>query len=64
MESKSDDEELWLIQSTIKKFTDILLQADAKTVIPLFFELDMKNKSIPDISANFDVSAIDSFASV
>ena len=59
---KSDEEEQLLIQSTLKKFMDILLQPDPKSIIPPFLKLDRKDKAIPDLSANFDPDAIDSFS--
>lgn len=64
IKSQSTEEEEQLIQSTLQKLFDIVLQADPKTIIPPFLELNRNNKSIPDLSNAFQVSAVDSFYSL
>jgi len=64
IKSRSKEEEQQLIQATLQKFFDIVLQANSKTIIPPFLELDRNEKSIPDLSSAFQVSAVDSFYSL
>jgi hypothetical protein len=61
---KSEDDEQQAIQKALQAFLEILLQADPKTVIPPYFELERGNKDIPDLSTSFQVSAIESFSTL
>lgn len=61
---KSDDEEQPAIQNALQAFLEILLQADPKTIIPPYYELERGNKDIPDISSTFQISAIESFSTL
>jgi len=63
IKSRSEEEEQQLIQATLQKIFDIVLQANCKTIIPPFLELDRNDKSVPDLSSAFQVSAVDSFYS-
>ncbi len=62
--SKSEEDEQVLVQKTLKKFFDIVLQGDSKSIIPPFFELDRSDKSVPDLSSSFHVDALDSYYSL
>jgi hypothetical protein len=64
IKSRSEEEEQQLIQATLQKFFDIVLQADSKMIIPPFLELDRNDKCVPDLSNAFQVSAVDSFYSL
>jgi hypothetical protein len=43
---------------------NIMLQADPTTIIPPYLDLDRNNWTVPDLSAQLQVSSIDSFAQV
>jgi hypothetical protein len=62
--SKSKEEEQALVQKTLQKFFDIVLQGDPKSLIPPFFELDRSDNSILDLSTTFNVAALDSYYSL
>jgi hypothetical protein len=62
--SKSEEDEQILVQKTLQKFFAIVLQGDPKSIIPPFFELDRADTSVPDISATFNVAALDSYYSL
>ncbi len=62
--SKSEEEEQSLVQKTLHKFFDIVLQGDNKSLIPPYFELDRVDNSVPDISSMFKVEALDSYYSL
>jgi hypothetical protein len=62
--SKSEEDEQILIQKTLQKFFDIVLQGDPKSIMPPYFELDRSDISIPDLSSTFNVEALDSYYSL
>jgi hypothetical protein len=62
--SKNEEDEQALVQKTLKKFFDIVLQGDPKSIIPPYFELDRSDKSVPDLSSSFNVEALDSYYSL
>jgi hypothetical protein len=64
IKSRSKEEEQQLIQATLQNLFDIVLQANSKTIIPPFLELDRNDKSVPDLSSAFQVSVVDSFYSL
>jgi hypothetical protein len=64
IKSKSEEEEQILVQKTLQKFFDIVLQGDSKSIIPPFYELDRADNSIPDLSSTFNVMALDSYYSL
>jgi hypothetical protein len=64
IKSKTEEEEQVLVQKTLKKFFDIVLQGDSKSIIPPYFDLDRSDNSIPDLSSTFNVSALDSYYSL
>jgi hypothetical protein len=49
------------VQDTLQRFLDIVLQADPKTIITPYLELDRYDKSVTDISGAFPVSSVDSY---
>jgi hypothetical protein len=55
---KSEDEGYQLIRDTLKRFLDIVLQAEPKTILPPYLELDRNDKSIQDHSSAFPVSSL------
>jgi hypothetical protein len=57
--SKSEEESHQIIIDTLQKFLATLLQAEPKTIIPPYLDLDRNDKSVQDISAAFPVSSID-----
>jgi hypothetical protein len=62
--SRSEEDEQSLVQKTLKKFFDIVLQGDPKSIIPPFFELDRSDNSISDLSSTFNMDALDSYYSL
>jgi hypothetical protein len=49
------------VQDTLQRLLDIVLQADPKTILPPYLELDRNDKSVTDISGAFPVSSVDSY---
>jgi len=43
----------------LKRFLDIVLQAEPKTILPPYLELDRNDKSIQDLSSAFPVSSLE-----
>ncbi len=64
IKSKSEEEEQMLVQKTLQKLFDIILQGNFKSIIPPYFELDRSDTLIPDLSSTFNVSALDSYYSL
>jgi hypothetical protein len=62
--SRLEEDDQTLVQKTLQKFFDILLQGDPKSIIPPYFELDRSDKSIPDLSSMLKVEALDSYYSL
>jgi hypothetical protein len=62
--TKTEDEEQTIIQNTLQKFFEIVLQADKTSIIPAFLELDQNDRAVPDISASLPISEINPFSSV
>jgi len=61
IKAKSDDEGHQIVQETLQRFLGIVLQADSKTIIPPYLELDRNDKSVSDLSTVFPVSSVDSY---
>jgi hypothetical protein len=59
IKAKEEEDRQQIIQDTLQKFLDIVLQADPKTIIPPYLELDRADKAVPDISNGFTVSSVD-----
>ena len=62
--SRSEEDEKALVQKTLQKFFDIVLQEDFESMIPPFFKLDRSDNSIPDLSATMNVAAFNSYYSL
>jgi len=60
IKAKEEEDRHQIIQDTLQKFLDIVLQADPKTIIPPYLELDRSDKTVSDLSNLFTVSSIDS----
>jgi len=58
--SKSEEENHQVIIDTLQRFLAIVLQAEPKTILPPYLDLDRNDKSVQDISSAFPVSSIDS----
>jgi len=58
---KSEDEAHQLIKDSLQRFLEIVLQADSKTIVPPYLDLDRNDKSVTDISSAFPVSSLDSY---
>jgi hypothetical protein len=61
IKEKTEDEAQQLVKDALQRFFKIVLQADPKTIIPPYLELDRNDKSVSDLSSVFPVSSIDSF---
>jgi hypothetical protein len=55
------DDEQQQVQATLQKFWETVFQADSKTIIPPYLELDRGDKNVIDISSAFPVASVDSF---
>jgi len=60
IKAKEEEDGHQIVKNTLQIFLDILLQADPKTIIPPYLELDRSDKTVPDLSNLFTVSSIDS----
>ncbi len=58
---KSDDEEEALIKSALQWFHKIMLAADNTSIIPPYLEMDRNDRTLPDITQDYQVSSIDDF---
>jgi len=56
---KSEDEGYQNIKETLQRFLEVLLQAEPKTIIPPYLDLDRNDKSVQDLSSAFQVSSLD-----
>lgn len=61
IKAKSEDEGHVIVKETLQRFLEIVLQADPKTIMPPYLELDRNDKSVSDLSAAFPVSSVDSY---
>jgi len=61
IKAKSEDEGHLLLQEALQRFLEIVLQADSKSIVPPYIELDRNDRSVSDLSAAFPVSSIESF---
>jgi len=59
--AKSEEDGHLLIKEALQRSLDIILQADPKTILPPYLELDRNDKSVSDLSAAFSVASIDSY---
>ncbi len=64
IKAKSEYEGHQIVQDTLQRFVDIILQADQKSIIPPYLELDHNDKSVSDLSAAFPVCSIDSYHAI
>jgi hypothetical protein len=62
--AKDEEEEFTIIKKALQKFLELLLQADATIVIPLFYEVERSDKSASDPSSKFQVSDLDSLVAL
>jgi hypothetical protein len=56
---KSKDEGHQLIRDTLQRFLEIVLQAEPKSILPPYGELDRNDKSIQDLSSAFPISSLE-----
>jgi hypothetical protein len=61
IKAKSEDESHTIIQEALQRFLEIVLQANPKSIVPPYLELDRNDKSVSDLSSAFPVSSIDSY---
>jgi hypothetical protein len=61
IKAKSEDEAQQVVQVTLQQFFEIVLQADPKSILPPYLVLDRNTMAVPDLSAAFPVSSVDSF---
>jgi len=61
IKARDKEEGHQIVQETLQKFFGIVLQADRKTIIPPYLELDRMDRNVPDLSNVFPVSSIDSY---
>jgi hypothetical protein len=57
-----EDDEQALIKKELITLLDIIIRADELSLIPPFLELDCNDWNTPDLSADFGIDDIDSFA--
>jgi hypothetical protein len=58
---KSEEENQIILQEALQRFLEIVLQADLKSIVSPYLELDRNNRSVSDLSAASPVSSIDSY---
>lgn len=59
--TNTDDEEQSIIKKALQKFFNIALQVDPSSIIPPYFALDRNDRTVPDLTSAFLVTALDSF---
>jgi hypothetical protein len=59
--AKSEEDGHQILKEALQQFLEIVLQADPKTILPPYLELDRNDKSVSDLSSAFTVSSVDSF---
>ena len=59
--TKSEEDGHQILKEALQQFLEIVLQADPKTILPPYLELDRNDKSVSDLSSAFTVSSVDSF---
>jgi hypothetical protein len=55
IQAKTDEEGHQLVQDTLQRFLEIVLQADPKTIVPPYLELNRSDKAVSDLSLAFPV---------
>lgn len=60
IKAKEEEDRQQIIQDTLQKFLDKVLQADPKTIIPPYLDLDRADKTVSDTSDVFTVASVDS----
>jgi hypothetical protein len=61
---KSDDDEESLISTALQRFHKIMLAADNTTVIPAFLEMDRNDRTLPDLTQDYQVSSVGDFSTL
>jgi hypothetical protein len=59
---KSDDDEEALITAALQRFHKIMLAADSTTIIPAYLDMDRNDRTLPDLTADYQVSSTENFS--